>query len=85
MAHFEMDTFAKSHDQMSNFWNSCYDALMSSSLRREKEKTESRRKFQVGDVCYERDEEIFVRQAMAREFLACLETKLMQEWSIDGC
>uniref|UniRef100_A0A8C8SSA1 Neurobeachin-like protein 2 n=1 Tax=Pelusios castaneus TaxID=367368 RepID=A0A8C8SSA1_9SAUR len=46
MAQFEMDTFAKSHDHMSNFWNSCYDALMSSSLRREREKEESRRKFQ---------------------------------------
>uniref|UniRef100_A0A7M4E3Q1 Neurobeachin-like protein 2 n=1 Tax=Crocodylus porosus TaxID=8502 RepID=A0A7M4E3Q1_CROPO len=46
MAQFEMDTFAKSHDHMSNFWNSCYDALMSSSLRREQEKAESRKKFQ---------------------------------------
>ncbi|XP_060103883.1 neurobeachin-like protein 2 isoform X1 [Heteronotia binoei] len=46
MTQFEMDTFAKSHDHMSNFWNSCYDSLMSSSLRREKEKAESRRKFQ---------------------------------------
>ncbi|KAG8138665.1 hypothetical protein E2320_001489 [Naja naja] len=46
MAQFEMDTFAKSHDHMSNFWNSCYDALMSSNQRREKEKAESRRKFQ---------------------------------------
>ncbi|XP_054846873.1 neurobeachin-like protein 2 [Eublepharis macularius] len=46
MTQFETDTFAKSHDHMSNFWNSCYDALMSSSLRREKEKAESRRKFQ---------------------------------------
>ncbi|XP_053872741.1 LOW QUALITY PROTEIN: neurobeachin-like protein 2 [Malaclemys terrapin pileata] len=46
MAQFEIDTFAKSHDHMSNFWNSCYDALMSSSLRREREKEESRKKFQ---------------------------------------
>ncbi|KAJ6655114.1 hypothetical protein lerEdw1_006018 [Lerista edwardsae] len=46
MAQFEIDTFAKSHDHMSNFWNSCFDALMSSSQRREKEKAESRRKFQ---------------------------------------
>ncbi|XP_053569691.1 neurobeachin-like protein 2 isoform X2 [Bombina bombina] len=46
MEQFEKDTFARSHDQMSSFWNSCYDALMSSSLRREKEKTESRTKFQ---------------------------------------
>uniref|UniRef100_A0A670JRX1 Neurobeachin-like protein 2 n=1 Tax=Podarcis muralis TaxID=64176 RepID=A0A670JRX1_PODMU len=46
MAQFEVDTFAKSHDHMSNFWNSCYDALMSSSQTREKEKAESRRRFQ---------------------------------------
>ncbi|KAM5156980.1 neurobeachin-like protein 2 isoform 1-T1 [Mantella aurantiaca] len=44
MEQFE-DTFAKSHNQMSSFWNSCYDALMSSSLRRESEKGESRDKF----------------------------------------
>ncbi|XP_026578840.1 neurobeachin-like protein 2 [Pseudonaja textilis] len=46
MAQFEMDTFAKSHDHMSSFWNSCYDALMSSNQRREKEKAESQRKFE---------------------------------------
>ncbi|XP_030052735.1 neurobeachin-like protein 2 isoform X1 [Microcaecilia unicolor] len=47
MSQFEMDTFAKSHNQMSNFWNSCYDALMSSSLRRENEKEDSRKKWQM--------------------------------------
>ncbi|KAM9307763.1 neurobeachin-like protein 2 [Gastrophryne carolinensis] len=46
MEQFEKDTFARSHHQMSSFWNSCYDALMSSSLRRESEKGESRTKFQ---------------------------------------
>ncbi|XP_058878753.1 neurobeachin-like protein 2 isoform X3 [Acipenser ruthenus] len=46
MAQYEDDTFGKSHDLMSNFWNSCFDALMSSSLRREKEKADSRTKFQ---------------------------------------
>ncbi|XP_068091322.1 neurobeachin-like protein 2 isoform X2 [Hyperolius riggenbachi] len=43
---FEKETFAKSHNQMSCFWNSCFDALMSSSLKRETEKGESRNKFQ---------------------------------------
>lgn len=47
MAQFEMDTFAKSHDHMSNFWNACYDAMMSSSLRRERDKADSRKMFQV--------------------------------------
>ncbi|XP_064410109.1 neurobeachin-like protein 2 [Latimeria chalumnae] len=46
MLQFESDTFTKSHDLMSNFWNSCYDSLMSSSLRREKERGENRSKFQ---------------------------------------
>ncbi|XP_072184341.1 neurobeachin-like protein 2 isoform X1 [Excalfactoria chinensis] len=46
MAQFEMDTFAKSHDHMSNFWNACYDAMMSSSLRRERDKADSRKMFQ---------------------------------------
>ncbi|XP_033848417.3 neurobeachin-like protein 2 isoform X3 [Acipenser ruthenus] len=46
MAQYEDDTFGKSHDLMSNFWNSCFDALMSSSLRREKEKADSKAKFQ---------------------------------------
>ncbi|XP_019471754.1 LOW QUALITY PROTEIN: neurobeachin-like protein 2 [Meleagris gallopavo] len=46
MAQFEMDTFAKSHDHMSNFWNACYDTMMSSSLRRERDKADSRKMFQ---------------------------------------
>ncbi|OXB73991.1 UNVERIFIED_CONTAM: hypothetical protein H355_008850 [Colinus virginianus] len=46
MAQFEMDTFARSHDHMSNFWNACYDAMMSSSLRRERDKADSRKMFQ---------------------------------------
>ncbi|KAM8967194.1 neurobeachin-like protein 2 [Pelodytes ibericus] len=46
MEQFEKEIFGKSHNQMSSFWNSCYDALMSSSLRRESEKGESRTKFQ---------------------------------------
>ncbi|XP_041045681.1 neurobeachin-like protein 2 isoform X1 [Carcharodon carcharias] len=46
MTQYELDTFARSHNQMSNFWNSCYDSLMSSSLRREHERGESRSKFQ---------------------------------------
>lgn len=32
---------------MSNFWNACYDAMMSSSQRREQEKAASRKLFQV--------------------------------------
>ncbi|XP_044151242.1 neurobeachin-like protein 2 isoform X2 [Bufo gargarizans] len=46
MEQLERETFSKGHNQMSSFWNSCYDALMSSSLRRESEKGESRGRFQ---------------------------------------
>ncbi|XP_047388286.1 neurobeachin-like protein 2 isoform X4 [Sciurus carolinensis] len=46
MSKFEMDTYAKSHDLMSGFWNACYDTLMSSGQRRQRERTQSRRAFQ---------------------------------------
>ena len=47
MSQFEMDTYAKSHDLMSGFWNSCYDTLMSSGQRRQQERAHSCRNFQV--------------------------------------
>ncbi|XP_045434738.1 neurobeachin-like protein 2 isoform X2 [Pipistrellus kuhlii] len=46
MSQFEMDTYAKSHDLMSGFWNSCYDTLMSSGQRRQRERALSRQAFQ---------------------------------------
>ncbi|XP_064452930.1 neurobeachin-like protein 2 isoform X7 [Mirounga angustirostris] len=46
MSQFEMDTYAKSHDLMSGFWNACYDTLMSSGQRRQRERAHSRRAFQ---------------------------------------
>ncbi|XP_062970056.1 neurobeachin-like protein 2 isoform X2 [Cynocephalus volans] len=45
MSQFEMDTYAKSHDLMSGFWNACYDMLMSSGQRRQRECAHSRRAF----------------------------------------
>lgn len=50
MSQFEMDTYAKSHDLMSGFWNACYDTLMSSGQRRQRERTQGRRAFQVGSL-----------------------------------
>ena len=50
MSQFEMDTYAKSHDLMSGFWNACYDMLMSSGQRRQRERAHSRRAFQVCDL-----------------------------------
>lgn len=49
MSQFEMDTYAKSHDLMSGFWNACYDMLMSSAQRRQRERARGRRAFQVCD------------------------------------
>nr|XP_044992261.1 LOW QUALITY PROTEIN: neurobeachin-like protein 2 [Jaculus jaculus] len=46
MSQFEMDTYAKSHDLMSGFWNACYDMLMSSGQRHQRERSHSRRAFQ---------------------------------------
>lgn len=47
MSKFEMDTYAKSHDLMSGFWNACYDMLMSSGQRHQRERIQSGRAFQV--------------------------------------
>ncbi|XP_052000288.1 neurobeachin-like protein 2 [Xyrauchen texanus] len=46
MQQYELDTFGKSHDLMSNFWNSCFDDLMSTAQRRDKGRSESKAKFQ---------------------------------------
>ncbi|XP_069873650.1 neurobeachin-like protein 2 isoform X2 [Dipodomys merriami] len=46
MSQFEMDTYAKSHDLMSGFWNACYDTLMSSAQRHQQERLQCRRAFQ---------------------------------------
>lgn len=47
MQQYELDTFGKSHDLMSNFWNSCFDDLMSSAQRRDKDRSDCKAKFQV--------------------------------------
>ncbi|XP_055065658.2 neurobeachin-like protein 2 isoform X2 [Misgurnus anguillicaudatus] len=46
MQQYELDTFGKSHDLMSNFWNSCFDDLMSTAQRRDKERADCKNKFQ---------------------------------------
>lgn len=51
MQQFELDTFGKSHDLMSNFWNSCFDDLMSTAQRRDKDRIECKAKFQVRPPC----------------------------------
>ncbi|XP_036393977.1 neurobeachin-like protein 2 isoform X2 [Megalops cyprinoides] len=46
MQQYELDTFGKSHDLMSNFWNSCFDDLMSTAQRRDKDRADCKAKFQ---------------------------------------
>ncbi|XP_030639127.1 LOW QUALITY PROTEIN: neurobeachin-like protein 2 [Chanos chanos] len=43
---YELDTFGKSHDLMSNFWNSCFDDLMSTAQKRDKDRADCKAKFQ---------------------------------------
>lgn len=50
MEQYELDTFGRSHDIMSNFWNSCFDDLMSTAFRRDKDRSDSKSKFQVAQV-----------------------------------
>ncbi|XP_037640849.1 neurobeachin-like protein 2 isoform X2 [Sebastes umbrosus] len=56
MVQYEQDTFGRSHDIMSNFWNSCFDDLMSTAFRRDKERSDSKSKFQevIVDPCMKR-------------------------------
>lgn len=44
---YELDTFGRCHDIMSNFWNSCFDDLMVTAFKRDKERSDSKSKFQV--------------------------------------
>ncbi|KAF7669441.1 hypothetical protein LDENG_00186230 [Lucifuga dentata] len=46
MEQYELDTFGRSHDIMSNFWNSCFDDLMSTAFKRDKDRSDSKAKFQ---------------------------------------
>ncbi|XP_011603991.2 neurobeachin-like protein 2 isoform X2 [Takifugu rubripes] len=46
MEQYELDTFGRCHDIMSNFWNSCFDDLMSTAFRRDKDRSDSKSKFQ---------------------------------------
>ncbi|XP_029927816.1 neurobeachin-like protein 2 isoform X2 [Myripristis murdjan] len=46
MEQYAQDTFGRSHDIMSNFWNSCFDDVMSTENRRNQDKSDSKSKFQ---------------------------------------
>ncbi|XP_058503253.1 neurobeachin-like protein 2 isoform X2 [Solea solea] len=46
MEQYKLDTFGRSHDIMSNFWNSTFDDLMSTAFKRDKDRSDSKSKFQ---------------------------------------
>ncbi|XP_062254882.1 neurobeachin-like protein 2 isoform X1 [Platichthys flesus] len=46
MEQYELDTFGRCHDIMSNFWNSCFDDLMSTVFKRDRDRSDSKSKFQ---------------------------------------
>uniref|UniRef100_H3B2H2 Neurobeachin-like protein 2 n=1 Tax=Latimeria chalumnae TaxID=7897 RepID=H3B2H2_LATCH len=46
MKQYEIETFGKGHERMAVFWKDCYEAFMVSSHKREREKGESKLKFQ---------------------------------------
>ncbi|KAM4601359.1 neurobeachin-like protein 2 isoform 2-T2 [Polymixia lowei] len=46
MEQYELDTFGRSHDIMSNFWNSCFDDLMSAAFKQDEDRSDSKTKFQ---------------------------------------
>ncbi|XP_030227032.1 neurobeachin-like protein 2 isoform X1 [Gadus morhua] len=50
MEQYELDTLGRSHDIMSNFWNSCFDDLMNTAFTRDKDKSDSKHKFQEAVV-----------------------------------
>ncbi|MBN3300810.1 NBEL2 protein, partial [Amia calva] len=63
MQQYEEDKFGKSHDLMSNFWNSCFDALMSTAQRRDKDRAHCRAREVIVEPCVRR-----VRSENARYF-----------------
>lgn len=60
MEQYELDTFGRSHDIMSNFWNSCFDDLMSTAFRRDKDRSDSKSKFQVAQVFFVVNEQMTI-------------------------
>ncbi|CAL8247132.1 unnamed protein product [Lota lota] len=50
MEQYELDTLGRSHDIMSNFWNSCFDDLMNTAFTRDKDESDSKNKFQEAIV-----------------------------------
>ncbi|XP_040213180.1 neurobeachin-like protein 1 isoform X2 [Rana temporaria] len=46
MKQYEVDTFSKSHEQMALYWKECHEALMVNMHKRERERGESKLKFQ---------------------------------------
>lgn len=47
MKQYEIETFSQGHETMALYWKECYEAFMVSLHRRERERGESKIRFQV--------------------------------------
>ncbi|XP_069051092.1 neurobeachin-like protein 2 [Lepisosteus oculatus] len=82
MQQYELDTFGKSHDLMSNFWNSCYDALMSTAQRRDKDRAHSKARFQevIVEPCLRRVRSENTRYYSALKQAASQQAAVLRQW-----
>lgn len=51
MKHYEVETFSKGHERMAIFWKECYETMMVKLHKRDREKGDSKLKFQVSGCC----------------------------------
>lgn len=75
MEQYALDTFGRSHDIMSNFWNSCFDDLMSTAFRRDKDQSDSKSKFQVIKLL------CFMQQTLSYNSLLKCSVNVSHYWS----
>lgn len=50
MKQYEIEIFSQGHETMALYWKECYEAFMVSLHKRERERGESKIRFQVGVV-----------------------------------
>uniref|UniRef100_A0A8C4WHP6 Neurobeachin like 1 n=1 Tax=Gopherus evgoodei TaxID=1825980 RepID=A0A8C4WHP6_9SAUR len=52
MKQYEVNTFSDGHEHMALYWKDCYEALMVNMHKRDRERGESKLKFQVKSLCF---------------------------------
>jgi len=50
MKQYEIETFSQGHETMALYWKECYEAFMVSLHKRERERGESKIRFQVSGI-----------------------------------